>query len=60
VFAKLEDLEGPLTWDEEEDDKIIDKVLLKFEEHCKPKKRFYFERYTFFSRAQESGETIDQ
>ena len=36
------------------------KVLLKFEEHCEPKKNVSYERYKFFSRAQESGESIDQ
>ena len=48
------------TWDEEGDDKKIEKVLLKFEEHCEPKKNVSYERYKFFSRAQESGESIDQ
>ena len=35
-------------------------MLLKFEEHCEPKKNASYERYKFFSRAQESGESIDQ
>ena len=35
-------------------------MLLKFEEHCEPKKNVSYERYKFFSRAQESGESIDQ
>ena len=54
------DVFNTLMWDEEGDDKKIDKVLLKFEEHCEPKKNVTYERYKFFSRAQESGETIDQ
>ena len=54
------DVFNTLTWDEEGDDKKIDKVLLKFGEHCKPKKNVSYERYKFFSRAQESGESIDQ
>ena len=45
------------TCDEEGDDKKIEKVLLKFEEHCEPKKNV---SYKFFSRAQESGKSIDQ
>ena len=46
-----------LAWDEEGDYKKIEKVLLKFEEHCEPKKNV---SYKFFSRAQESGKSIDQ
>ena len=44
----------------EGDDKEIDKVLEKFEEYCEPKKNVSYERYVFFSRAQESNENIDQ
>ena len=54
------DVFNTLTWDEEGDDKKIEKVLLKFEEHCEPMKNVSYERYKFFSRAQESGESIDQ
>ena len=54
------DVFNTLTWDEEGDDKKIEKVLLKFEEHSEPKKNVSYERYKFFSRAQESGESIDQ
>ena len=41
-----------LTWNEEGDDKKIEKELLKSEEH--------YERYKFVSRSQESGGSIDQ
>ena len=54
------DVFNTLTWDAEGDDKKIDKVLQKFEEHCEPRKNISYERFKFFSRAQESGETIDQ
>ena len=54
------DVFNTLTWDEEDIDKKIEKVLLKFEEHCEPKKNVSYDRYKFFSRAQESGESIDQ
>ena len=47
------------TWDAGDDTKI-DKVIQNFEEHCEPEKNVSYERYKFFSRAQESGETIDQ
>lgn len=49
-----------LTWDEEDDDKKIDKVLSKFEQYGERKKNVIYERYKFFSRAQESGESIHQ
>ena len=48
-----------LTWDAEGDDKKIDKVLGNLKEYCEPRKNVSYERYKFFSRAQESGETID-
>ena len=54
------DVFNTLTWDEEGDDNKIEKVLLKFMEHCEPKKNVSYERYRFFSRAQESGESINQ
>ena len=54
------DVFNTLTWHDEGDDKKIEKVLLKFEEHCEPKKNVSYERYKFFSRALESGESIDQ
>ena len=54
------DVYDTLIWDNEGDDKKIDKVLEKFEEYCEPKKNVSYERYVFFSRAQESNENIDQ
>ena len=54
------DVFNTITWDAEGDDTKIEKVLQIFEEHCEPKKSVSYERYKFFSRAQESGETIDQ
>lgn len=53
------DVFNTLTWDEEGDEKKIEKVLLKFEKPCEPKKNVNNERYKFFSRAHESGESID-
>ena len=54
------DVFNTLTWDAEGDDKKIDKVIQKLEQHCEPKKNVSYERYKFNSRSQESGETIDQ
>ena len=49
-----------LAWDAEGDHKKIDKILEEFEEHCDPRKSVSYKRYKFFSRLQESGETIDR
>ena len=54
------DVFNTLTWDADGDDTKIDKVLQKFEEYCEPRKNVSYERYKFFSRSQESGETIHQ
>ena len=40
--------------------KKIDKVLEKLKEYYELRKNVTYERYKFFSRAEESGETIDQ
>lgn len=54
------DVFNNLTWDEEDDDKKIDKALSKFEQYCEPKKNVSYKRYKLFSRAQKSGESIEQ
>ena len=38
----------------------LDKVLQAFDAHCDPKKNETVERYRFFTRNQESGESIDK
>ena len=38
----------------------MDKVLEHFENYCEPCKNTIYERYLFFSRGQESGESIDK
>ena len=48
------------TWDDDEDKVKIDKVLEQFEKFCEPRKNTIYERYLFFSRGQESGESIDK
>jgi hypothetical protein len=34
--------------------------FLKIDQHCEPRKNVTYERYIFFTRAQETSETIDQ
>ena len=54
------DVYDTFVWATVGDDKKIAKVLEKFDEHCEPRKNVTYERYIFFTRAQETGETIDQ
>ena len=43
------------------EDKVkMDKVLEYFENYCDPRKNTIYQRYLFFSRGQESGESIDK
>ena len=53
------DVYSTFTWNEEGDDLKIEKVLEKFENFCNPRKNTIYERYVFFSRNQDSGESID-
>ena len=48
------------TWDNEEDKFKIDQVLEQFEKFCEPRNNTIYERYLFFVRQQESGESIDK
>ena len=54
------DVYNTFTWDDDEDKVKIDKVLEQFEKFCEPRKNIIYERYLFFSRGQESGESIDK
>ena len=53
------DVFNTITWDVEGDDTKIEKVLQKFEEHCKPKKNVSYERYKFFFFFRKLGETCE-
>ena len=46
------------TWEENGDDKKVDKILEKFEEYCKPRKNIVFERHLFNTRTQ-GDESVD-
>ncbi|CAB4040829.1 Hypothetical predicted protein [Paramuricea clavata] len=54
------DVYNTFVWATVGDCKKIAKVLEKFDEHCEPRKNVTYERYIFFTRAQETSETIDQ
>ena len=44
---------------ESDEDKVkMDKVLEHFDNYCEPRKNTIYERYLFFLRGQDSGESI--
>ncbi|KAJ8044099.1 hypothetical protein HOLleu_11471 [Holothuria leucospilota] len=47
-------------WDKEEDSKILEEVLKKFESYCNPRKNVTWERHVFNTRVQQPSESIDQ
>ena len=53
VFATFTD------WASDTDQNKIQPVLQKFAAYCQPLKNVRFERYKFYSRMQESGESYD-
>ena len=53
VFAMFTD------WASDTDQNKIQPVLQKFAVYCQPLKNVPFERYKFYSRMQESGESYD-
>ena len=54
------DVCNTFTWDDPEDKVKIDNVLEQFEKFRDLRKNPIYERYLFFSRGQESGESIDK
>jgi len=54
------DIYNAFTWDSEDDKIKIHKVLEQFDNFCEPRKNTIYERYLFFSRGQESSESIDK
>ena len=52
------DVYNTFNWANERDNLKIDSVLKKFDAFCNPRKNTIYERYVFFSRNQENGESI--
>ena len=48
------------TWENEGDDKKVNKILEKFQTYCKLRKNITWERHVFNTRSQQVDETIDQ
>ena len=55
-----QDIYQTFTWGEEEDKNDINLVLKKFQTHCEPCLNVVFERYVFWERNQQEGESFDQ
>ena len=53
------DVFSTCAWAAEEDKKKISEVLKKFAEYCQPRKNIPFERYCFYQRNQEPGESYE-
>ena len=53
------DMYETFQWDAEGDNFKTAKVLEKFEERCVPARNEIFERYNFFKRNQNNGESLD-
>jgi len=48
------------TWDSDDDQNKVDKIVEKFDQYCNPRKNVTWERHKFNTRNQQPGETIDQ
>ena len=54
------ELYNTFTWEADGDQHNMEKIMEKFEAYCNPKKNVTWERHVFNTRAQKSGETIDE
>ena len=54
------ELYDTFTFTTDEDARTVKEILDKFDSHCDPKKNETVERYKFFSRKQEVGESIEK
>jgi hypothetical protein len=53
------EVHGTFTYENENDQKDIKKVIEKFQLYCNPKKNILHERFIFYNRKQMDGETFD-
>ena len=59
IGEEVVDVYNTFNWPNEGDNLKIDRILEKFDAFCDPRKNTIYERYVFFSRNQENGESID-
>ena len=60
AVPKALEVYNAFTWENEGDDKKVNKILEKFQTYCKPRKNITWERHVFNARSQQVDETIDQ
>lgn len=54
------DVYNTFTFAENESRDELKVVVDKFDQYCKPRKNVVYDRFKFFSRSQEPGETVDR
>ena len=60
IRSKGREIYETLSFTREPDDQNLSHVLESFEAHCNPKKNETVERYKFFQRFQEPGESFEK
>ena len=58
--TEAQEVHEQFEFEEEVDEKDIEKVLKKFEEYCHPRKNTVYERYRFWCRNQSGDEPVDK
>ena len=60
IGSKGREIYETLHFEKARDERTLQGVMNAFEEHCNPKKNETVERYKFFTRIQEEGESIEK
>ena len=60
IGSKGREIFETLHFEKARDERTLQDVMNAFEEHCNPKKNETVERYKFFTRFQEEGESIEK
>ena len=60
IGSKGREIYETLHFEKARDERTLQDVMNAFEEHCNPKKNETVERYKFFTRIQEEGESIEK
>ena len=60
IGSKGREIYEILHFEKARDDRTLQDVMNAFEEHCNPKRNETVERYKFFTRIQEEGESIEK
>ena len=60
IRSKGREIYETLHFEKARDERTLQDVMNAFEEHCNPKKNETVERYKFFTRIQEEGESMEK